>query len=582
MSDPPARQSPHTPRAPQAPQASSAAGEVDQQVIRSSQLMALGTLASRATGFLRVAVLAFVLGTTSLADTYNIANVLPNILYELLLGGVLTSVVVPLLVQAAATDEDRGEAYAARLLTLVALSLGFVTVLAVFAAPLLTSLYGGQRGEHGQLMTTFARLLLPQILLYGVGATLGAILNTRGSFGAPMWAPVLNNLVVIASAVVYGLLPEPTDGSLMTTAQILVLGGGTTLGIAVQTFALVPSLRRAGFRYRPRLDVRGMGLRSAGRLAGWVLLYVVANQLGYVVIVRLAEQAYSFTTYFNAFMLFSLPHAVVAVSVITALMPQMSRHAVAGQLAELREDLASGLRLAGVILVPAAAVLIALGPLIGTLIFAHGEVELAEARTIGLVLSGFAVGLVPFSAFQLTLRAFYAQRDTRSPALTNVAVNAVNVLAALALFAALPEQHRVVGLAVAHATSYAAGLAIVTAVLRRRFPPAPQRTVLRTYVRLAVAAVPGTVLGAALAYWVFTHLDPGPAAAGAGLALGLPLAAALFPWCAGRVRVPEVAEVLGVLRGRLGRRVLRSSSGLNGRAAAPPLSRTRGNRADSE
>ncbi len=463
---------------------------------RSSAVMVVGTLASRVTGFLRTIVLAAAVGIALVGDAYNVANTLPNILYDLLLGGVLTSVVVPLLVAAAAADDDGGEAYAQRLVTLVVLVLGAASALAVLAAPLVIRLYAVSADPAQRaLATTFARFLLPQIVFYGLGATIGAILNTRGRYAEPMWTPVLNNLVVIATALVFLALPgrRHLSPSSITSAQTLTLAIGTTLGIVVQTVALLPGLRATGFRLRLRLDLRGTGLRSAGRLAGWVLCYVLVNQVGLLVIVNLANAAArasgsGFSAYIYAYSLFQLPYAVVSVSVITALLPRMSRSAVEGRLDEVRSDLSSGLRLTGVVLIPAALGFVVLGPALATLVFAHGQVSQAGAEQIGAVLAAFAVGLVPFSAFQLQLRAFYAMRDTRTPALVNIVVTAVNIAADIALYLALPPRDRVTGLALGFAASYVAGLALSSLVLRRRLGGLDGARVLRTTVRLLVAA----------------------------------------------------------------------------------------------
>ncbi len=539
-------------------------------LVRSSRVMAVGTVASRGTGFLRVAVIGAAIGARGVGDTYNIANVLPNIVYELLLGGVLSSVVVPLLVQAARGDADGGEAYAQRLLTLVALTLGATSLAAVLAAPLIMGVYGRFDPAQRDLAVTFARFFLPQILFYGVGATMGAILNTRGRFAAPMWAPVTNNVVVIGAALVFFALPGPATNELLTGAQILTLAVGTTAGIVVQTVALMPALRRSGFRWRPRFDFRGAGLQPAGRLAGWVVVYVLVNQAAYLVIVNLATAASraanrvgggaaaGYSPYFYAFTLFSLPHAVVAVSVITALLPQMSRHAIDDRLDHLRADLAAGLRLSGVVLVPASLAYLALGPLVGTLVFDHGRIGPADARQIGAVLAAFAVGLVPFSAFQLSLRAFYAQRDTRTPALVNVAVNAVNVGVDLLLYAVLPPEDRVIGLALGYAASYAVGFALTSRVLGRRLPaPAEPQHVLRTYLRLLVAALPATALALAVAATLTSLAGPDAAGTAVALAVALPLGAVAYIAVALRLRVEEVALLAGAARRRLHRPVPR-------------------------
>jgi putative peptidoglycan lipid II flippase len=526
-------------------------------VLRHSRVMAAGTVVSRTTGFLRTAVIAAAIGPHLVGDAYNIANTTPNILYELLLGGVLTSVVVPLLVHAAHQDEDGGIAYAQRLLTLVIVVLGIASVIAALLGPQIVDVYGhwATRDER-HLAELFARFFLPQIVFYGVGATIAAILNARDRFAAPMWAPVLNNLVVIATGLVFLALttgrPEPAD---LTTGQKWLLGIGTTSGIVVQTIALLPSLRRSGFRFRWRFDLRGSRLGEAGRMAGWVLVYVFANQLGYLVIVRLASAAArvgvtgtpsGFSPYQYAFMLFSLPHAIVTVSVITALLPRMSRHADGGLATEIRADVSRGLRLSSALLVPAAITLMALGPQVGIVVFGYGNTSVSDARFIGVVLAAFAVGLVPFSFFQLQLRAFYALRDTRTPAVLNIWVNIVNVAVDIGLYVVLPERWRVVGLALGYAASYAVGLALMTRALNERIGGVDGRRVTRMTVRLLVAALPAGAVAAGLAAGARVVLGDGRAGAYVGLAVGLAVAAVLFVRAARRMQVSELDDVLGL------------------------------------
>lgn len=523
--------------------------------------MAAGTVVSRATGFLRTAVIAAAIGPHLIGDAYNIANTTPNIIYELLLGGVLTSVVVPLLVHAAHSEGDDGEAYAQRLLTLVIVVLGAASVVAALLGPQIVDVYGHwATHDERQLAELLSRFFLPQIVFYGIGATVGAILNARDRFAAPMWAPVLNNVVVIATGLLFLVVTSgrPQPGELGHGRELL-LGLGTTAGIVVQTIALLPSLRRSGFRLRLRFDFRGSGLGEAGRIARWVIVYVLANQLGYLVIVRLASAAArvstsgtpsGFSPYQYAFLLFSLPHAIVTVSVVTALLPRMSRHADEQRNAEIEADVSRGLRLSAALLVPASIALMALGPQVGVAVFGYGNTSVSDARFIGVVLAAFAVGLVPFSFFQLELRAFYAVRDARTPAVLNIWVNAVNVAADLILYVVLPDRWRVVGLALGYAVSYAVGLALMSRALRARIGGLDGPRVMRTTVRLVAAALPAGGVAVGLATLARALLGAGRFGAYAGLALGLAAGALLFWQAARRMRVTELGDVLGLARSR--------------------------------
>ena len=521
--------------------------------------MAVGTLASRLTGFLRTVVIAAAMGLT-VAESYNVANTIPNILYDLLLGGVLTSVVVPLLVQAAHDDGDRGEAYAQRLVTIVGTTLLVVTAIGVALAPQIVALYAHRLDPHEQqLAVTFARYFLPQVVFYGLGAVFGAILNTRGSFAAPMWAPVANNIVVIAAGAVFFAVTvgRPEPGRLSTT-QTLLLALGTTGGIVVQTIALLPALRKVGFRLSLRWDWRGAGLRSAGPFAAWILGYVVTNQIGYVVIVNLATAAgraqgpggSGYSPYTFAFILFSLPYAVVSVSVITALFPRMSRDAVESDNTAVADATAGGLNLSAVLLVPSTVALVALGPLLATVVFAHGNVGLSGARLIGGALAGFGIGLVPFSAFQIQLRAWLAMRDSRTPFLVNVVITAVNVGVDVLLYLVLPPRAKVVGLAVGFSLSYAVGTLVFASLLRRRIGRS-RRDVGRTHARLAVAGGLAAIPTYAAARLLTAGLGLGVEAAFVACVAGGVIGGAVFLATAQRLRVAELAEIRELVLRRL-------------------------------
>jgi putative peptidoglycan lipid II flippase len=524
--------------------------------------MAIGTVASRGTGFLRNAAIVAVLGVHSVGDAYNVANTTPNIVYELLLGGILTSVVVPLLVRAAKNDADEGAAYAERLLSLVVVTLLVASLVLVVFAPQLVALYMQDApDETKKLATVLARFFLPQMLFYGAGAVMGAILNARERFGPPMWAPVLNNVVVIATCALFLALPGTSGvtAATITSTQEVVLGIGTTLGIVAQTIALVPSLRAAGFRFRFRPDFRAAGLGEIGRLARWVLLYVVANQAAYLVVVNLATSkdisgiGRGYTSYINAFVLWQLPHAVIAVSVITALLPRMSRAAAEDRLPDLRDALNRGLRLTASVLVPAALGFIVLGRVLATVVYGHLHTTTDEARFIGTLLAVFALGLVPFSTYQLQLRAFYAMHDTRTPTLINLGVNATLIAVDVPLYLALPDDLKVVGLAAGHACSFAVGLLVCSRVLSRRLGGLAGDLVVRTAVRCLAAALVPAALAAAVVSAVVAGLGDDTLGAPVALLLGAAVLGAGYVVCARRLGVPEVDEVLGPVLARLGR-----------------------------
>lgn len=543
--------------------------EGTRSLMRSGMIMAFGTIASRVTGFLRTAVIVAALGTGLLANAYNTANTVPNLVYDLLLGGILTSVIVPLIVRAREQDPRYGEQFEQRLFTLAVIFLGVITIVAVLLAPVLINLLGsGFKGDQRDLAIVFARFFLPQIFFYGIGAFAGAILNTRGRFGAPMWAPVLNNIVVIIIGVLFLLISSgKVDSSNITDTQIHLLALGTTGGIALQTLALWPSLRAAGFRWRPRFDFQRGELGEAGRMAGWTLMYVLATQIGFMVTTNLLNSAgvrgqeegigegFGYTPYFNAYQLFQLPYAIVAVSVITALLPRMSEHAAEGDRRLVRDDFSSGLRLSSVIMLPAAALMFVFGPEITTVLFAHGNTTRADALVIAGVMQMLAIALVPFSTYQLMLRVFYAFRDTRTPAFISLITVGTNIAMAVTVYQLLPTRRIVIGIAAGFAVANIMGAIVCWAVLRWRLGGMDGRRILGTHLKLLIAVWP--LIGFGFAIRMVMDAWTGIAAvvpALTVLAIGSTGGMLLYLAFARLLGVGEVRTLLSTLTGRLGRR----------------------------
>ena len=536
---------------------------------RASSLMAVASLVSRVTGFLRQLALVSVLGLGVVNDSYTVANTLPNIVYELLLGGVLTSVMVPLLVRAQTDDADGGEAYTRRLLTVAGAVLALATLVAMATAPLLTRLYLGDGAgpANPQLATAFAWLLLPQIFFYGVGALLGAMLNTRGVFGPFAWAPVLNNVVVLAVLGVFVAVPGriSLDPVQLSDPKLLVLGVGTTLGIVVQALVMIPAVRRTGFRYRPMWgwDRR---LAETGGLAVWVVGYVLIGQVGYIVTTRVAAGAApgSVAIYSNAWLLLQVPYGVLGVSLLTALMPRMSRAAAEGRTADVVADLALGTRLSTVVLLPVSALLTLFGTALGVALFSLGAGAAGEGSTrLGATLAASAFGLLPFAVMMLQTRVFYALTDSRTPTLLQLVIVAVKVPLLLAAPHVLPPQWVVLGLAAANALSFVVGSVLGQILLHRRLGPLGTGVVLGVLVRVAVASV----FGAALAFGVVLLIGPALPAVGpvAGSWIELMIAAVIGGPAVGvamlALRVPEVAALQRRVIGKMARPTERGDSG---------------------
>lgn len=527
-------------------------------LVRSSGMIAIASLVSRITGFVRNLALVAVLGLAVINDSYTISNTLPNIVYELLLGGVLTSVMIPVLVRAQAEDADGGEQFTRRLLTVVGSALLVATALAMLAAPLLTALYlgtGDDTDANPELATAFAWLLLPQIFFYGIGALLGAILNSKQVFGPFAWAPVLNNVVVLGVLVVFVLVPGEisTDPVRLGDPKLLVLGLGTTLGIVVQALVLIPFMRRIGFRYKPvwGWDPR---LSLAGGMALWIVGYVLVGQAGYIVTTRVAAGADggSVSTYQNAWLLLQVPYGVLGVSLLTALMPRMSRAAANGDTGQVVTDLSLGARLSTVGLIPIAAVMTAFGGALGTALFSVGAASGEGAARLGETVAWSAFGLLPYAVTMLQMRVFYAMTDSRTPTLIQVGMVGVKIPLLLACPLILPADQVVLGLAAANALSFVGGAIIGQWLLRRRLGRVRTGEVLDTLVRVTLASAVGAAVAWGLTLLVEPAIVDWPVVAQAwtllagGTLIALPLAVA-------GMRLLKVRELDAVFR-RLARR----------------------------
>ena len=463
--------------------------------VRNTAVMSVGTGLSRVAGFLRLSVAAWALGTLGVADVYNRANTTPNILYELALGGILTSVFVPVFVGWMHTH-GREEAWdvARRVLTMAIVVLAALAVLGAVLAPQIMRVYYSDSPDVGPeqiaLGTFFLRWFMPQIVFYGVGAVAGGLLNAHRRFAAPMFAPILNNLSVIATLLVFGSVhggDDLTIGSL-SAAQKTLLGAGTTMGVVAMTLALWPSLRSTGFRWRPRFDWGHEAVRRLARLASWVAVYVVANQVAFLVVLILSGRSRGwFTVYAYAFILFQLPHAIFTVSIFTALLPRMSQAWAERDTDGLRALFSRGIRDMSVIAVPAALGYIVLAHPIARAVLRHGEFTASDAELTADVLRAFAIGLPFFSGFQLLTRTFYAMQDSRTPAVVNVASAVVNVAANL--FFLEVAGWGVAGLALGHATSYVFSSAVCLVILRRRLHGVRGREIVATLARVIPAAL---------------------------------------------------------------------------------------------
>lgn len=545
-----------------------------------STVMATGTVVSRITGIARDIALAAALGFYLVSDTYSLGNSLPTIIYILVVGGALNAVFIPQLVRRMEKDDDGGNAYADRLITLTGSVLLGLSILAVVAAPWIVDLYTPADYPQSQydLAVAFARLCLPQIFFYGAYTMLSQVLNARGTFGAPMFAPIANNVVAITTFVLFIIVAGTSaaaDGAL-TTGQVLLLGIGTTAGVVVQAAILVPVLGRAGYRWRPRFDWKGQGLGKAAKLAGWTVGLVLVNQITYIVITRLAAQANvdaaasgataaGITTYQKAHLVFMLPHSVITISIVTALLPALSRLAHEGKLKEVGEDVAGAMRLVAALVVPIAAMLFVLGSDVSVLLFGYGAATTDQAAVMGDVVSIFMIGLVPFTLFYVLLRGFYAMEDTRTPFVVTVIFSIIMLALVLWLFAFLTDLGvtsaggpQIAGIALGYVLAYWCGFVVLWWWLAHRLGSLQSGATVSVLLRLLTAGgvavlVAGVTRTATLDLLISDGLNTQLTSLVlimAAVIVGLPT----FFFAAWLLRVREVSAAVAMVKSRVVRR----------------------------
>ncbi|WP_433857282.1 murein biosynthesis integral membrane protein MurJ [Streptomyces kronopolitis] len=538
-------------------------------LLKSSAVMAAGTMVSRLTGFVRSALIVAALGGAVLGDSWQVAYQLPTMIFILTIGGGLNSVFVPQLVRAMKEDDDGGEAYANRLLTLVVVVLGVLTVLAVVAAPLLVKLVSfdiSRDPAANEVAVAFTRYCVPTIFFMGLHVVMGQILNARGRFGAMMWTPVLNNIVMIATfglfIWVYGTAKTSHIGVTTIPDQgIRLLGIGTLLGLVVQALAMIPYLRDADFKLRLRFDWRGHGLGKAAKLAKWTVLFVLANQAGVLVVTQLSTWAGNtandqghpgtgFISYASAQLIWNMPQAIITVSVMAALLPRLARSAHDGDTGAVRDDMSQGLRTSAVAIVPISFGFLSLGIPLCTLVYGSSGAGIP----MGYMLMAFGVGLIPFSVQYVVLRAFYAYEDTRTPFYNTVIVAAVNAAASALCFLVLPARWAVVGMAASYGLAYIIGVGVAWRRLGKRMDgDLDTAHVVRTYARLAGASIPATIISGAAVYGIMQTLGSDVLGSLSALIVGAAALLAVFYVAARKMRIEELNALVGMVRSKLGR-----------------------------
>jgi putative peptidoglycan lipid II flippase len=512
-----------------------------ESLVRNNLSVASGTMVSRITGLGRTVLLVFAL-QKSLGDVYLLANNTPNIIYELILGGVLTATLVPIFTE----DIERGDDQAtAAVISFTVVALAALTFLAALLAPLLIELYGTNSSgtvSHAAFVSVgikLAVLLAPQVFFYGLMALWSAVLNARGSFFAAAWAPVLNNVIVIGVLVATWKLydkPSIADGQ-HHLATLVLLGLGTTAGIVVMALALYPALRRSGPAIHWHFDLHHPAVRRAVRLSGWTFGYVIANQVAAQVVSILAKPGSGgVRDYQVAFQFFQLPHGLLAVSIMTTFGPILGRASARRDWRLFNTQLLLGLRLVGLLVIPAAIGYIAIpsGLGFGTLGTTGG---LASVLRLTAIVAAFAAGLPGFSAYLFSLRGFYALKDTRTPFYLNCLENAINIVTAV-FFVHL---WGIVGLAASYALSYTIAAMVSFAVLMRRSRGFDRRGLFVTLSQLVGA---GAVM-AAVVVGIEKVIGPSGNAPVLATIVGAVLAgAAVYAAVVIYLRVPGIDELL--------------------------------------
>jgi putative peptidoglycan lipid II flippase len=491
---------------------------------RASLFLASGTVVSRVLGFVKLIVLARAIGLTGVADAFTVANQLPNQVYVIVAGGVLTAVLVPQIVRSS-LHEDGGTGYINKLITLALFILGITTVVATLLAPVLTTFVAPGFSEDAlPLAIALAYWCIPQIFFYGLYTLLGEVLNARRSFGPFTWVPVLNNVVAIAGLLVFMALfgSDPNgqrDTGEVTPLMVTILGGSATLGVVAQAVVLFYFWRRIGLRYRPDFSWRGVGLRSAGKTATWTFGMLLLSTLAGVIESRVASDASgngaSVAVLATAWLIFMLPHSVITVSVATAYFTRMSEHAAQGKLDLVREDASSAIRGTSLIIVLAAAV-------IGVCAYPFAAVfvpgSFAQVQSVGNVIIAFIVGLLAFCVLFVVQRTFYALGDTRTPfffTLFQVVLVIIGVLGC----ALLPSEWIAFGIASVITVAGIAQTSLATFLLRRRLGAIDGKRIAQSLAKYLVAAVIPIGLGVMLVITLGGTRDGGFAVSGIAQAL---------------------------------------------------------------
>jgi putative peptidoglycan lipid II flippase len=524
---------------------------------RGAAAITIATAVSRVTGFVRVVAVAAAMGTTFLANTYQTANTAPNVVFELVAAGVLTSVFVPTFVDYLVRGErDEGWNAANALASVALVGLIALALVLALAAPVVMRLLtlgvsdDGLRAQEVELGAAFLRLFAPQIVFYGAGMIMTGALQAHRKFALPAIAPIFNNVVVIAVYVTYAALRsgDPASVDAVTSGQRWLLGAGTTLGVIAMTVCLVPQLAKLGWRFRWRFDPSHPAVRRGARLGVWALGYAGGYQAGLVVVLVLANRIEGgVAAYQWAYTFFYLPYALFAVPIFSVLFTAMSEHVALGERSGFVTRLDDGIRMMAFVLIPTAiAMLVVAGPL-ARLTLDYGVMTERGAALVARVIAGFVVGLPTYAAFLILTRAYYALGNTKTPALVNGGAVIASSVAGAILFFALPDRWAVTGLALGHSLGFALGAGVLLRAFGKTIGAAA-----RSGVGRAIASSVGVSIVAGAAMFGARSVLPDGSRAALLLNLAVTLLGGIAVYAAGMaaLRSPELAKVSALVTSR--------------------------------
>ena len=526
----------------------------DNQLFKASSIMALGTIASRVTGLIRNLMLAALLGTAILGDTYNVANTMPNILYNLLIGGALTAVFVPQIVRSL-RDSDQGSAFISRLFTVTVTFLFTLTVIGICLSPQLVNIYAPEYAglKEFDVTVTLMRYCLPQIFFLGLFALLGQIANAKDRFGPMMWAPVINNLLAIA--LFYFLLVSRGDLSVanISSQDLLWLGLGTTAGYLAQALILFPVVIKSGVKLSLRFDWANSQIIKSFKLAGWSFAYAMISQLSYLVTINIATSAavksaaegistgVGYTPYANAYLILILPHSIITVSIVTALLPKLSNLVIDKKYQAISDSMSLTMRLMGIFIIPAAVLFLFFGDVIAKVLYFGIPTD--DANYLGLTLSAFALGLIPVSINLVLLRGLNAFENLKSQVVGNLIMNIISVVLSLVAAFYLEPKWVTVGLAAIFTVHYFIGAGISFMLIKKHGVQIPVLSLAAFYLKLIFIFVLS-----AMPIWLARELDLGGNLI--YLLLVLSTSAIIYLLVLKALKITEVTTLIKVIKGR--------------------------------